>query len=315
MISNAWRQIEIDFGDAALLSDVPDRLDICTSEGFETGLENPQLDSLEKNVLDVPPDAFETVVPGEKGFGNELNSLKNQRRKTAKYDHLHAHSRRIAGHLTVHLPEPVDVVFTDNRSTMVSFQRRGGRLLVRLHLMFRHSDETILDSLALYLGKRDPEASGVLDRFFREHQDEIRKYTTTRAGKLRSKGKHWDLKEVFERINQTYFDGQINAKIGWGRAPAKRRSRRRHTMSRALATYRYDEQTIRVSPVLDDPDVPSYVLDWIVYHEMLHHVLPVEKHGDRRLYHTERFNLLERAFTHYEEARAWEKKHLDKLLS
>jgi predicted metal-dependent hydrolase len=86
-------------------------------------------------------------------------------------------------------------------------------------------------------------------------------------------------------------------------------------MSRALATYSYDDKTIRISPVLDAPDIPLYVIEWIVYHEMLHHVLPVERNQGRRQYHTSRFKSLERAFVRYEEARKWEMANRDRLLS
>jgi hypothetical protein len=66
--------------------------------------------------------------------------------------------------------------------------------------------------------------------------------------------------------------------------------------------------------VLDSPRVPRFVLEWIVFHEILHHVLPVERAGTRRRYHTEAFRAFERGFERYEEARAWEKENLEWLL-
>ena len=85
-------------------------------------------------------------------------------------------------------------------------------------------------------------------------------------------------------------------------------------MSRALATYNYDNCTILVSPILDSRSVPGYVIEWIIYHELLHHVLPVEELKNRRIYHTRRFRVLERAFARYEDAKTWERRHLDQLL-
>jgi predicted metal-dependent hydrolase len=227
---------------------------------------------------------------------------------------IESHSQRIAGYLSIKMPEPVDVIFNDNRSTMVSLKRRGGRLVVRLHRLFRHADRQVLDSLALYLGKRDQASSKVLDSFIASHKDEVRAPARTRPKKARREGKHHDLRAVLNRLNEAYFRGKIEVDIVWGRMPARRRRRRAKTVSRALATYSYDDRTIRVSPVLDSEIVPEYVLDWVVYHEMLHHVLPVEKSGDKKRYHTQRFKTLERAFEKYEEAKAWEKSHLDKLL-
>lgn len=309
MSSTVWRQTEFDFGEPRPV----------TPESSTQGRSRCQRpEARPKSRAEAPgrEPASERVTPYELESSTCLKSFGNTPPLVSPEARLDAHRRRIAGYLTVHLPEPVDVVFTNNRSTMVSFRRIGGRLLVRLHKMFRHSDAELLESLALYLGRKDPGASARLDQFFLEHQDEIRTSRRTRTQSLRSQGAHQDLDKIFERVNRAYFDSRVDARIGWARSPAKRRKgRRQRTISRALATYSFDDRTIRVSPVLDSPDIPDYVLDWIVYHEMLHHVLPVEKKRGRRLYHTKKFHMLERAFPLYEEAKLWEKAHLDKLLS
>lgn len=228
-----------------------------------------------------------------------------------------AHGRRVASCLTLRLPECVDVVFTENRSTMISFRRRGGRLAVRLHRMFRHADEPVLDALARFIGNRDARSSEVLDAFIAEHQQEVRARPARQGALDRpAKGRHHDLRAALARVGATYFGGSVDVGIGWGRAPSRGRpSRRRRSRSRALATYSYSERTIRVSPVLDSADVPEYVVDWIVYHEILHHVLPVEEADGKRRYHTERFRLLERAFAEYDAAKAWELRNLERLLT
>ena len=107
-------------------------------------------------------------------------------------------------------------------------------------------------------------------------------------------------------VDDPYSFGQV--------AAANAKTRLRRSVSRALATYNYDTRTIRVSPVLDAPFVPAYVLQWVVYHELLHHLLPVTRSGGRFRYHTHQFRLYERAFRQYEEAKKWEKEHLEQLL-
>lgn len=231
-----------------------------------------------------------------------------------------AHRRRVLGYLTMRLTDPVDLVFTNNRSTMISFRRAKGRLLVRLHRMFRHADGVVLNHLSSYLMSPKKIDSHVLNQFIAQHRDEIRRVeaevrTDTPLSPLLTEGRYFDLKEVFDRVNKTYFGGRLDVRIGWGGAPRKRRGRRsRHTVSRALATYYYNERMVKVSPVLDSRNVPIYVIDWIVYHELLHHVLPVKKIGGKHIYHSHRFRALERAFVHYEKAKAWEASHIDQLL-
>ena len=223
------------------------------------------------------------------------------------------HARRIGGVLTVVLPRPVDVRFTDNRSTMISHRERRGRIELRLHRMFRHADALTLEALARFVRSGDRAASLRLDGFIAAHRAEIRGGRARRAAPAGPRGEAVDLAAVLERVSRRYFGGDVDVRIGWGRR-ARRRSRRGRTRSRALATYSFDDRTVRVSPVLDSSRVPSYVLDWIVYHELLHHVLPAERAGARRRYHTRSFRALERAFERYEEAKRWEEENLEWLL-
>lgn len=225
------------------------------------------------------------------------------------------HRQRISGLLSILLPEPVDIVFNDNRSTMVSFKRRLGRLEIRLHRMFRHADDRVLGTLARFVAGRDSRASRELDRFIERHRAEIRarKRRAPRPG--RTAGRFQDLGEILDGVCREYFGGAIDVRVCWGRASRRgKRPRRGSTRTRALATYSFDDSTIRLSPVLDSPEVPRYVLEWIVYHELLHHVLPVERASGRSRYHTSRFKALERAFARYEDAKRWEEDNLEWLL-
>ena len=226
-----------------------------------------------------------------------------------------SHRRRILGYLTIRLPDPVDLMFTDNRSTMISFAHRQGRYRIRLHRMFRHAEEPLLEHLARFItGKRKIDAVA-LDDFIADHKEEIDTAKSRRRRPLKETGEHHDLQSVLEKVSATYFNDVRDVRIGWGPAPRRRSKRRRgRTVTRALATYSYDDRTIRVNPVLDAADVPEYVVEWIVYHEMLHHVLPIEQSGGRNQYHTPRFRMLERAFKEYNQAKAWEETHLERLL-
>jgi hypothetical protein len=235
----------------------------------------------------------------------------------ADADLLESHARRIRGFLSMSLPQPVDVVFHDNRHTMISYKAAQGRLVVRLHRMFRGAESIELHALARFIGARDPAASRVLDRFIGRHRAEIAARPPRRRAAGVAAGKVYDLERLLGRVRDRYFAGIGDVRICWGRArgaPSRRR-RRTRTRSRALATYGFDDRTIRVSPVLDSARVPEFVLEWIVYHEMLHHVLPAEEGNGRRRFHTRRFRALERGFERYAEAQAWEKANLDWLLA
>jgi antirestriction protein ArdC len=63
--------------------------------------------------------------------------------------------------------------------------------------------------------------------------------------------------------------------------------------------------TVRLSRRLDSPDVPPFVLEHVMHHELLHRVLGAERRGDRRRYHSARFRREERRFEGYPEAEAF----------
>ena len=63
---------------------------------------------------------------------------------------------------------------------------------------------------------------------------------------------------------------------------------------------------IVISRVLDDPDVPEHVLDFVVYHELLHIVHPpVRGSGSKRIIHHKAFRDAEARFARRDEAEAW----------
>jgi hypothetical protein len=72
---------------------------------------------------------------------------------------------------------------------------------------------------------------------------------------------------------------------------------------------------IRIHPLLDQPFVPRWFLEYVLYHEMLHSVVPeeVDSTGRRRI-HTQEFYRRERAFPRYHRARRWETENLARCL-
>jgi predicted metal-dependent hydrolase len=230
------------------------------------------------------------------------------------------HERRIGAYLSIALPETVDVRLTNNRTIMISYKKKMGRLNVRLHHMFKTADNTVLNALALYLsGVGGKKTAAMLDDFIAKNRLLIKSNAKKRKPQsLFYEGKYFNLQEVYQRVSDKYFENiKFDVKIGWsqGSSIKKRKKYSPGKKSRILAAYNFDEAVIKVNPVLDSPKVPEYVMDWVVYHELLHHVLPVEKLGKKRYYHTPKFRAMERAFDRYEDAKNWEKENIKWLVS
>jgi hypothetical protein len=219
--------------------------------------------------------------------------------------------RRIAAHLQI---GRLALGITDNRFTMISVRRdRGPVYRVRLHHMFVSAPPPVTRALARYIAHNESQASRDLGRFIDENQEAIRRAPRRRAPALtlETQGEVYDLQGVFGELNHSYFENKIEARITWG----ARGGRRRRRMSIKMGSYSVEDRLIRIHPALDRRFVPRYFLEWIVYHEMLHQVHDIPVIGGRRQFHTPEFLAQESNFEHFERARDWERKNLDRLLN
>jgi len=126
-----------------------------------------------------------------------------------------------------------------------------------------------------------------------------------------AEGEYFDLKAIFDKLNVEYFSGALRGyTITWGR---KRRSAPKEYF--VFGTIQEEDKVIRIHPLMDAPFVPSWFLEYVIYHEMLHAVVPeeIDKYGRRRI-HTREFYRREKQFHCYFRARRWEDENLDRLL-
>lgn len=110
------------------------------------------------------------------------------------------------------------------------------------------------------------------------------------------KSEFHDLQEYSEKILKTYFPKLSKpVNVLW----AKRAGRNR------LGSYCVSGRKILINPVLDHPDVPGYVIESVIFHELLHHIIPPEQSHGRKIYHTRFFRRTERVFPGYAESERW----------
>jgi hypothetical protein len=206
---------------------------------------------------------------------------------------------------------PVQLAVTDNRRRMVTRTRAKGTLRIRAHMMFLGAPERVLDALVRYVVSDERQASQTIGEFIDANAHLIRASRSV-PGPLRSRGKVHDLMEIFAQISATYFGGAVgDVLIAWGR---RTRARGKQRCSIKLGSYSAVERLIRVHPVLDNEWVPRYFVSYIVYHELLHHLIPALRVSGRAILHSRDFVRKERQFRHFERALAWERKNLNRLL-
>jgi hypothetical protein len=109
-------------------------------------------------------------------------------------------------------------------------------------------------------------------------------------------GRVYDLDAIFARLNRRYFNRTlVKPTLSWSQRKTKS----------ILGHHDYTHDTIVISRSLDSPTVPPYVIEYVLFHEMLHLKHRPRVVNGRRLYHTAAFRADEHRFAQFDEALAW----------
>lgn len=187
-----------------------------------------------------------------------------------------------------------------------TWRRRQSTVSFRISDYMDSAPEDVTEAMAWYLlcrayGKRCPD--GMADKYLdyarsRTLWSSKRKVYVSRARNLsfRPVGAARDLGSVFDYVNSCYFSGTIRRpELAWTK----------ESPSARLGFYFEALDLLAANRVLDSEKVPRYVLEFVVYHELLHGVLDPKGTPTRRVHHTKEFRERERKFSMYGEAEAW----------
>jgi hypothetical protein len=174
---------------------------------------------------------------------------------------------------------------------------RQSELYIRLSDLLESAPDTVLYAIAhillakLYRKPIDRARSARYRRYIGGHElsAKARLVRQLRGRKqIRSpRGHHYHLEEIFDELNRRLFHGLMGRpQLTWSREHARNR----------LGHYDPAHNAIVISRVFDDPRVPRYVVEYILYHEMLHLKHPVKLRGSRRCVHSREFLAEENLF-------------------
>jgi len=210
----------------------------------------------------------------------------------------------------------VKVCFYPYAGLRHTIRLRSGQVYVSLSDICKDSPPEVMRSLAFVLvarllGKKIP---AVHDRVYREYSltpELMRSSDIARRNRGRkmistSRGNVYDLDKIFNKLNRNYFASSLEKPtLTWSQ---------RKTRS-ILGHHDRVYETITISKSLDSKQVPDWFVEFIVYHEMLHSVVPDEfDENGRRLVHHENFLKKERKFRFYRRAKKWEEENLARFL-
>src|SRR5215831_16595054 len=212
----------------------------------------------------------------------------------------HLESLQRAREIAVRPPWPIEKPLLLHLVSLNTLWRRRdyrNATLLKVHIGFQNGDRQVWRSL-LQCALGQPTSAN--ERTYREFADseefneslyELESFAAPPPPLAR--GRAHDLNEIFARVNAAYFGGLMpRPTLAWNRT----------LTARKFGHYQPGRDTVMISVTLDAPDVPDYVVDFVMYHELLH-----KKHGSmnvngRRLAHSPAFRAEERRFAEYHEA-------------
>lgn len=227
------------------------------------------------------------------------------------------HAEDLRRLLAERLGRPVYLRINDNFRSVLSVRRdgTGPGLRLSVHRMFLDADTATLEALVRFAkGPTDPCRVVIRDFINRNigRSDMVAHAPSRRQARGTPRGRMYNLEERAAPIHERHFGGQLDFRIAWGKGP-RRTSLQSHV---TLGTWNLRQRLIRIHPMLDHPNVPGYFLDFVIYHEMIHVIVPSRPGGGGRIvHHPPEFRRMERRFPLYREAMLWEKRWISALLA
>lgn len=201
--------------------------------------------------------------------------------------------------LQSHYTLPLEIRNIHGRTRYVSLKKEGDFMMLRIHRKFAQAPDFILHALVNWLKGPRKKPPKLIEQYIAE--------LTTLAARaqrntnpdftLLTKGKFFDLKKLYDAVNEEWFGGVCNVSIGWGRSgPLNARSRH-------LGSYSAPFHRILIHPLLDNESIPEFVIRFVIFHELLHSRQPPGIKNP----HDMAFRIVERTHSDYLRMKQWEK--------
>lgn len=250
---------------------------------------------------------IELTLQRENASGNNLNPTTrnwrgwlayfNEPQNLAAYIEARQRASRVitrAASGSRHYPPPLVIHFRPLSSIYKVRAGRGNTLLWLPTPMIAFDDAGFSDLATLIYHRGGKARHPVIERMTSDAFQTVRAEIESRSGLVdRAQGMVHDLSASFDRVNAAYFGGKM---------PRPRLTWNRTFTGRKFGHYDFVHDTVMVSRTLDAPGVPAFVVDFLMFHELLHKFHGLHWVNGRGYAHTSEFQQDERKFDRYVEA-------------
>jgi hypothetical protein len=188
-------------------------------------------------------------------------------------------------------------------SNLYKFRTINNLTTLNISESFIHSSDQVLTAvLQTALHQKNTTASEIIRKFSLSEEcsyvllelDLIAQIATETA-----QGNIYNLDHLFSTINHQYFAGTMSKpRLMWSSILSHRK----------LAHYERTRDRIVISKILDHEQIPQYLVEFILYHELLHKHHGIQWLNGKCMVHTPEFKRSERKFSQFQEAEDFLKK-------
>jgi len=201
-------------------------------------------------------------------------------------------------------PPQFHVEFYPYSSLVITLRRRGEVVYVRFSDLLRRAPSPVLEGAAALLlariYRRRPQHALVRPYLEYARSDRTRdrinllRRRRVRPAPASPQGAHHDLGALFDRLNERYFSPFLERPhIAWSS----------RSWRRQFGSYDPGPNQIVLNRRMDRPGVPQFVVEYVLYHEMLHVKHPTSRSGCGLVSHSPEFRAEEKRYEHFHAAR------------
>jgi len=206
--------------------------------------------------------------------------------------------------------QTISAEFYPYRSLRHTIEWNRKTITIKVGQYFNNAPDHIIEILAIillakiYKNKVDLKIRKIYNQYAHKLQEDIPKKRRKIPIEYESDGMYFNLRFLFDKINKTYFENNLAVKyLGWSKNKSYTR----------LGYYDQERNLLVISKIFDSRKVPQNVVEFLLYHEMLHIMLPSQKINGRRKIHTNEFRELEQRFPDFKQIEKWIKHKRHKL--
>ena len=201
-------------------------------------------------------------------------------------------------------PPHFRVEFYPYSSLVLTIRRRDDTMRVRFSDLLRRAPRPVLEGAAALLLSKIYRCKAPLTlttpyvRYARSHRlrSRIHRMRRRRVASLGvvPGGRHFDLVQLFQQLNDRYFNSRLERpQIGWSH----------RSWRRQFGCYDPGPNHILLNRRMDRPGIPPFVVEYVLFHEMLHVKHPVRRSGCTLVSHSRQFRQEEKRFPDFARAR------------